>query len=98
MEGGLTFRLLTPRKEVAACACDAVNLWEREGKEGRNGGSIGIRRGHLPAVIALAEDGPLRVSLEGKTVFSARVRGGFARVEPGAVTVLTPAAEVTTGA
>ena len=97
MGDAFRFRLLTPGKEVAACACDAVNLWEKDGRKGQSG-SIGIHRGHLPAVVALAEDGPLRVSLGGKTVFSARIRGGFARVEPGSVTVLTPAAEVTTGA
>ena len=95
MEGELRFRLLTPMKEVASCACDAVSLWERDSVDGRNGGSIGIRPGHLPAVIALAENGPLRVTRQGKTVIAAKVIGGFARVEPGSVTVLTPSAEVT---
>ena len=96
MEGEFRFLLLTPVKEVASCSCDAVNLWEKENAAGHGGGSIGIRRGHLPAVLALAESGPLQVTLAGKTCFSGKVHGGFARIEPGSVTVLTPAAEVTT--
>jgi len=96
MEGEFRFLLLTPLKEVASCSCDAVSLWEKDDAAGQGGGSIGIRRGHLPAVIALAENGPLRVTLAGKTCISGKVHGGFARIEPGSVTVLTPSAEVTT--
>ncbi len=95
MDKKLLFRLLTPAKEVASCRCDAVNLFEKESLQGSGGGSIGIHRGHLPAVIALAEGGPLQVLTQGKTVFAARVRGGFARVDRESVTVLTPSAEVT---
>ena len=94
MEGGLRFQLLTPMKEVANCSCDTVNLFEKDPADGWGGGSIGIRHGHLPAVVSLAEDGPIRVIAEGKTVFSARVRGGFARVDADSVTVLTPEANV----
>ena len=94
MAGELRFQLLTPMKEVVSCTCDTVNLFEKDPAEGWGGGGIGIRRGHLPAVIALAEDGPIRVLTEGKLVFSARVRGGFARVDAESVTVLTPEAEL----
>ena len=93
MVPGLSFHLLAPMKEVASCSCDTVDLWEKDGKQGW-GGSIGIRRGHLPAVVALEEGGRVRVSTEGRTVFEARVRGGYARVEHDSVTVLTPEAEV----
>ena len=94
MEGELLFHLLTPLREVASCRCDAVTLYEKDGAQSF-GGSIGIRRGHLPAVVALAEGGTVKVTSEGKTVFAATVRGGFARVDQGSVTVLTPEAEVT---
>lgn len=94
MEGDLLFHLLTPLQEVASCRCDAVTLFEKDGAQGF-GGSIGIRRGHLPAVVALAEGGTVKVTAEGRTVFAATVRGGFARVDHGSVTVLTPEAEVT---
>lgn len=94
MDGGLLFRILTPLKDVATFRCDAVNLVEKDNAEGQ-GGSIGILRGHLPAVIALEENSPVTVSANGKAVFAATVRGGFARVEQGSVTVLTPSAYVT---
>ena len=95
MEGGLRFQLLTPMKEVASCSCDTVNLFEKDAADGWGGGSIGIRHGHLPAVVSLAENGPIRVMTEGKVVFSARVRGGFARVDADSVTVLSPEVIVT---
>ena len=94
MESGLLFRVLTPAKEVCSCRCDTVNLIEKDNVEGRGGGSIGIRRGHLPAVVSLEEGGSVRASAEGTTVFEAIVRGGFARVDSSSVTVLTPEAEV----
>ena len=81
-------------KVVASCSCDAVNLWEREDRQGRGGGSIGVRKGHLPAVIALAEGGTVRAIANGKTIFEAKIRGGFARVDAESVTVLTPEANV----
>ncbi len=96
MDSGLRFLLLTPAKEVADCRCDAVNLFEKDKADGWGGGSVGIHHGHLPAVLALAEGGTVKAVREGKTVFSACVRGGFARVDPESVTVLTPEAEVTT--
>ena len=95
MEGKLLFRLLTPMKEVASFRCESVNLCEKDDAEGWGGGSIGIHRGHLPAVIALAEGGEVKAVSQGKTVFQACVRGGFARVDGESVTVLTPDAEVT---
>ncbi len=96
MGEGLLFRLLTPMKEVASCHCDAVNLCEKDGAADWGGGSVGILRGHVPAVIALEERGSVRVTEGGKTVFEACVRGGFARVDRESVTVLTPEADVTT--
>ena len=94
MEGELLFHLLTPLKEVASCRCEAVSLVEKDGTQAM-GGSIGIRHGHLPAVVALAENSEVRVTSREKTVFSAKVRGGFARVDRESVTILTPEAEVT---
>ena len=44
----------------------------------------------IPAVAALEEGGSVRVLLGGGTVYAARVRGGFARIDRESVTVLTP--------
>ena len=88
MDGGLLFRILTPLKDVASFHCDEVNLVEKDNAEGQ-GGSIGILRGHLPAVIALEENSPVTASAKGKTVFSARTEGGFVTVLHDTVTVIT---------
>ena len=93
MDGGLLFRLITPKKELCSIRCDSVILVEKDDAQGR-GGSLGIRPGHLPAVVALAESGPVRAVSGGKNIFAALVRGGFARVNGASVTVLTPEAEI----
>ena len=93
MDGEVMFRILTPLKDVASFRCEAVNLVEKDNAEGQ-GGSIGILRGHLPAVIALEENSTVTASAKGKTVFSATVRGGLARVDQESVTILTPSANV----
>ena len=92
MEEKLRFRLLSPEGEIFSCSCDAVDLTAKDGTSGSGGGSLGIRRGHLPAVAALEEGGGLRVISAGKAVFSCRVRGGFARIRREEVTVMTPEA------
>lgn len=92
MGEGLRFRLLTPAGEVFSCLCDAVDLTAKDDASGRGGGSLGVRRGHLPAVAALEEGGGLRCVSGGRTVFSCRVRGGFARIGREEVEVLTPEA------
>ena len=65
----------------------------KDDASGKGGGSLGVRRGHLPAVVALEEGGTLRVTRGGETVYSARVQNGFARISREEVTVLTPKAE-----
>ena len=89
----LVFRLLTPQGERCSCPCDTVDLWAKDDAQGRGGGSMGVRRGHLPAVVALEEGSRVRVVSGEKTVYAARIRGGFARVDRESVTVLTPEAE-----
>ena len=89
----ILFKLLTPLKEVASYSCDAVSLFEKDNDQGQ-GGSLGVRPGHLPAVIALEDSSQVRATTKGNTVFSAMVRGGFARVDGQSVTVLSPEAEL----
>lgn len=93
MDGRLLFRLITPAKEVCTVRCDSIILCEKDNAEGQ-GGSLGIRPGHLPAVVALEEHSAVRAVSGEKTIFEAAVRGGFARVDAGSVTVLTPSAEI----
>ena len=90
MGGKLLFRLLTPQGEKFSGECEAVDLWARDDAGGNGGGSLGIRRGHLPAVVALEEGGRVKAVDGGNTVYSARIRGGYARADRESVTVLTP--------
>lgn len=86
----LRFRLLTPDGQVFSCLCDAVDLTAKDNATGSGGGSLGVLHGHLPAVAALEEGGGVHCVTGGKTVFSCRVRGGFARIGREEVDVLTP--------
>lgn len=89
----LVFHLVTPQGERCSCPCDAVDLWAKDDALGCGGGSMGFRRGHIPAVVALEEGSTVRAVAGDKTVYAARIRGGFARVDRESVTVLTPDAE-----
>ena len=93
--GSLRFRLLTPRGIAVDCLCGSVRLTARDDARGQGGGSYGVHPGHMPTLIALEEGGPLRLFAEGRQVYAARLRGGFARIGPAEVTVLTPQAEET---
>lgn len=84
-----TFNLsiVTPDGVNQTCACDSVNLLMADDRNGKNGGSIGIRKGHADAVIAL-DEGEVTAKLEGTVVFHARISGGFAVVKNGNLSVL----------
>ena len=84
----LTLRVFSPTGAENAVECDSVRLFAADGKDGKNGGSLGIRRGHAPAMVALG-DGPLLALLRGKPVYEGAFPGGIAVVERDAVTVFT---------
>lgn len=93
MSEGIRLSIVTPNGEAASVTCDSVRLNAQDDKNGRNGGGLGIRRGHAPAMIALSE-GLLTASHEGTVVLTAKVKNGFAAVAQDKVTVLTDRAEV----
>ena len=93
MSEGIRLSIVTPDGEAASVICDSVRLDAKDDRNGRNGGGLGIRRGHTPAMIALGE-GLLTASAEGNLVLKAKVRNGFAAVAQDTVTVLTDLAEV----
>ena len=93
MGAKLLFRVLTPQGERFKGECDAVDLWVTDDAAGNGGGSMGILPGHIPAVAALEEGGRVKAVDGGNTVYSARIRGGYARVDRESVTVLTPETE-----
>ena len=89
----LTVRIVTPNGVAAEAACDSVILPVADGKSGA-GGSMGIRRGHARAMIALAE-GTVRARLAGNTVLSAAVTSGIASVGGNVVRILAEHVEKT---
>lgn len=93
MNKEIRLSIVTPDGEAVSVTCDSVRLDAQDDKNGRNGGGLGIRCGHIPAMIALSE-GLLTASLEGNTVLKAKVKNGFAAVAQDVVTVLTDRADV----
>lgn len=84
----LTLKIVTPDGEDREISCDSVSLWMAPDQKGRQEGSIGIRKGHTNAVIALG-NGSVAALQDGKSVFSGRTEGGFATVLNNTVTVIT---------
>jgi len=87
----LKLRILTPAGAVAETECDTVLLTLADGRNGRGGGSVGIRSGHAAAIMALA-DGEATAERDGKAVLRAHVASGFASVSDDVVTVLSDSA------
>ena len=73
----IEFIVLTPHGKAVDIRCDSVHLVLCDDETGHGGGQVGLRRGHLPAVLALG-DGPADALLHGETVFHTVLHGGFA--------------------
>ena len=84
----LTLKIVTPEGTDRTFDCDSVSLWMAPDSKGKGEGSIGIRKDHVNAVIALG-NGPVTAHLQGNTVFSAQSEGGFATVMDNVVTVVS---------
>lgn len=87
LKAPLSLRIITPNGVAAEAACDAVTLPVADGISGEGGGSMGIRRGHVRAMIALAE-GVVHARLHGNTVLSIAVESGLASVDRDIVQIL----------
>ena len=81
--------LLTPEGGSEIIDCDRVDLVACDNEKGEGGGSVGVRKNHIEAVVALEDGSPVRAWLDGREVYSAAVPGGFAMVRDNTVTVLT---------
>lgn len=79
--------IITPDGSAKTVACDSVHVTVCDSKK-TPGGSYGIRKGHAASVVSLGEGG-ITAFLDGKTVFSALLPGGFAKISPDRVTVVT---------
>lgn len=84
----LTLKIVSPQGINLTFSCDSISLWMAPDRKGKGEGSIGIRKGHANAVIALGT-GKAEARLDGKPVFTAVTEGGFATVLNDTVTVVT---------
>lgn len=82
----LSLKFLTQDGICEVYPCDSIHLPMADDKNGRGGGSMGIRKGFPDAVIALKE-GRAEAFAEGSRVFLKEISGGFAIVKDGEVTL-----------
>ncbi len=85
---GVLLKIVTPTGEAAVVSCDSVQMKTPDDAEGKNGGWIGIRRGHMDALLAIVE-GPVVALKNGREVARIPVGEGFASVKENVVTVIT---------
>lgn len=93
MEGPLTLIILTPRGEAARLSCDSVTFFAKDNSKGENGGSMGVRRGHIAAAAALEPDTEIRAFAGGSMIAAFRVTSGFAMVKDDVVTAAVTLSE-----
>lgn len=77
----------TPKGTNKPIECDSVHLTIHDDCKGKNGGSYGIRKGHVKALIAL-EKGKTIALKDNKEIFSAETDTGFATVENDVITMV----------
>ena len=87
----LTLRVVTPQGVALETGCDSVTLPLADDASGQGGGSIGIRYGHLPALLSLGA-GTVCAAMDGKTRSRLSVERGFALVERDSVSVISDSA------
>lgn len=94
MNGELQLSVITPAGVAYSVTCDSVRLNAEDDKNGRNGGSVGIHRGHAHAVIAL-DTGTVAAMRDGVTVLKIKTKKGFASVGRDKITIVTDEATET---
>ena len=84
----LTFKIVSLNGGTEPIECDSVHLILCDSTEGKDGGSIGIRTGHIRSLLSVA-GGKVSAYLDAKEIFSCQSDGGFATVEDDTVTLVT---------
>ena len=81
--------VLTPGGEKIRVRCDSVRLIVPDSPDGKTaGGSVGIRRGHADALMAVAP-GKIEAFSDGRSAAVCRTEGGLAIIGENTVSVLT---------
>ena len=92
-EPGIALRIITPAGIAYEGRCGSVTLPLADDSSGAGGGSIGIRRGHIRAAMALSE-GDVCAHTGGTAPDTVRIAAGFASVDNDVVTVITERAQL----
>ena len=85
--GVLTLRICTPAGVTDTLECDSVSFAIPDGADGSGGGRIGIRPGHIAALIAVAPGG-LEASRGGRELLRREIGKGFVSVWDNTLTLL----------
>ena len=83
----LTLLIITPKGKQPPLFCDSVQLTVSDNTDGKNGGSYGIRKGHIKALLSL-DTGTIHAYLDGAKILAAKAGNGFASVDSDTVTVV----------
>lgn len=83
----LTLKIVSPQGEQANLSCDSVRLMVKDNAVEKDGGWVGIRQGHVDALMAV-EKGPVLALRNGQEVGRFETGGGFASVKDNVVTVI----------
>ena len=96
--GMIKLRVVTPSGIAAEAECRSVRFNAKDGENGKGGGGIGIRKGHMKSLIAVEAGEIIAVTddklTSGKNDFRIKVKAGFAAVKDDVVTVITDAASI----
>ncbi|MBQ8766912.1 MAG: hypothetical protein IJZ16_08905 [Clostridia bacterium] len=79
--------IATPKGSIKPVECDSVRLTVCDDAKGKNGGSYGIRKGHVKALFSLSS-GEISAYLNNEKIFTAVTSKGFATVDEDKVTVV----------
>lgn len=85
-KGLLTLRVMQKTQPPQIVECDSIRLVAKDDANKKGGGSLGIRKGHVDALIAL-DKGKVCALLKGSEVFLMEIGGGVAHVSRDVVTI-----------
>ncbi|MDD4688242.1 MAG: hypothetical protein PHE51_00650 [Eubacteriales bacterium] len=83
----IKLRIIDYNGNEQICNCDTVKLECKYDKSDRNGGGLGIKKGHTKAVISLSKHN-VKALLHGEEIFKSDELSGIAKVENNIVLIL----------
>ena len=82
--------VVTPSGADGECSfeCDSLHMTAQDNKNGRGGGSFGVRYGHTDALAAL-DKGEITALTDGNVVKKLYTDGGYAKISRDKVMIIT---------